>query len=137
MWTVTGSRGTSSPRRAILYSRSPLTRFAEKRGGICWTSPTKCPRAASTSSRDTRTSASPMTLPSASCVSDLADVVEPAHDVHHVVRGHPSRLVDVEHPGDVPGFSPSHQRVHLRCVRSEEHTSELQSQSNLVCRLLL
>src|SRR5688572_31194031 len=24
-----------------------------------------------------------------------------------------------------------------RCVRSEEHTSELQSQSNLVCRLLL
>src|SRR2546427_8809789 len=25
----------------------------------------------------------------------------------------------------------------LGCVRSEEHTSELQSQSNLVCRLLL
>src|SRR2546427_6765131 len=25
----------------------------------------------------------------------------------------------------------------LRCKRSEEHTSELQSQSNLVCRLLL
>src|SRR5688572_31095167 len=25
----------------------------------------------------------------------------------------------------------------LACVRSEEHTSELQSQSNLVCRLLL
>src|SRR2546430_6391449 len=25
----------------------------------------------------------------------------------------------------------------LSCVRSEEHTSELQSQSNLVCRLLL
>src|SRR5688572_31777290 len=25
----------------------------------------------------------------------------------------------------------------LRCLRSEEHTSELQSQSNLVCRLLL
>src|SRR2546427_4968160 len=25
----------------------------------------------------------------------------------------------------------------LRCSRSEEHTSELQSQSNLVCRLLL
>src|SRR2546430_7595092 len=24
-----------------------------------------------------------------------------------------------------------------RCIRSEEHTSELQSQSNLVCRLLL
>src|SRR2546427_2954167 len=27
--------------------------------------------------------------------------------------------------------------VHERHVRSEEHTSELQSQSNLVCRLLL
>src|SRR2546430_11455676 len=26
---------------------------------------------------------------------------------------------------------------HGRCGRSEEHTSELQSQSNLVCRLLL
>src|SRR5256886_4015844 len=28
-------------------------------------------------------------------------------------------------------------RAHERRVRSEEHTSELQSQSNLVCRLLL
>src|SRR2546430_10313758 len=28
-------------------------------------------------------------------------------------------------------------RAHGRQVRSEEHTSELQSQSNLVCRLLL
>src|SRR2546430_10321840 len=31
----------------------------------------------------------------------------------------------------------SHQRRALRHERSEEHTSELQSQSNLVCRLLL
>src|SRR2546427_3537075 len=29
------------------------------------------------------------------------------------------------------------ERVHIRPLRSEEHTSELQSQSNLVCRLLL
>src|SRR5205085_12518986 len=29
------------------------------------------------------------------------------------------------------------ERRHHRAVRSEEHTSELQSQSNLVCRLLL
>src|SRR5205085_10087348 len=29
------------------------------------------------------------------------------------------------------------QLFHLRTARSEEHTSELQSQSNLVCRLLL
>src|SRR5688572_32493488 len=27
--------------------------------------------------------------------------------------------------------------IHLPALRSEEHTSELQSQSNLVCRLLL
>src|SRR2546430_5327386 len=34
---------------------------------------------------------------------------------------------------------PQEERVHARVqeVRSEEHTSELQSQSNLVCRLLL
>src|SRR2546430_9106085 len=33
----------------------------------------------------------------------------------------------------------AHQRadLHIRQARSEEHTSELQSQSNLVCRLLL
>src|SRR2546427_5981167 len=30
-----------------------------------------------------------------------------------------------------------HLRLHPECLRSEEHTSELQSQSNLVCRLLL
>src|SRR2546427_5017884 len=30
-----------------------------------------------------------------------------------------------------------HQQRDLRPLRSEEHTSELQSQSNLVCRLLL
>src|SRR5438270_5354537 len=34
----------------------------------------------------------------------------------------------------VPG---DHARGHAAGVRSEEHTSELQSQSNLVCRLLL
>src|SRR2546427_1340229 len=30
-----------------------------------------------------------------------------------------------------------HIQIATRCRRSEEHTSELQSQSNLVCRLLL
>src|SRR2546430_16241357 len=40
-------------------------------------------------------------------------------------------------PGDAPREERPHRRaVELRC-RSEEHTSELQSQSNLVCRLLL
>src|SRR5256886_5402094 len=43
-------------------------------------------------------------------------------------------VVDV----DVPvGREPSHRRTPAReQARSEEHTSELQSQSNLVCRLL-
>src|SRR2546430_5016587 len=52
-------------------------------------------------------------------------------------------------PGDQGGASPGssgaissrdHQDNVMRdagCERSEEHTSELQSQSNLVCRLLL
>src|SRR2546430_12121876 len=37
-----------------------------------------------------------------------------------------------------PGaWSPAQPRPHRPGSRSEEHTSELQSQSNLVCRLLL
>src|SRR2546427_8774008 len=44
------------------------------------------------------------------------------------------RMID-EHVGDErPREAP---RLLLRILRSEEHTSELQSQSNLVCRLLL
>src|SRR2546427_8379297 len=38
-------------------------------------------------------------------------------------------LVRRDSPSSTPGNSA--------CTRSEEHTSELQSQSNLVCRLLL
>src|SRR2546430_10389202 len=40
----------------------------------------------------------------------------------------------VEHGGDVV---PGQRRAQRHDMRSEEHTSELQSQSNLVCRLLL
>src|SRR2546430_12660223 len=44
--------------------------------------------------------------------------------------------------GDLPrvhlrGCPPAAERARGAQVRSEEHTSELQSQSNLVCRLLL
>src|SRR5438270_5748682 len=38
---------------------------------------------------------------------------------------------------DVPGIPRGAARYRNVCCRSEEHTSELQSQSNLVCRLLL
>src|SRR5438270_10451199 len=41
-------------------------------------------------------------------------------------------------PSNSSASSPSRSSTAFaRCVRSEEHTSELQSQSNLVCRLLL
>src|SRR2546430_5074098 len=36
-----------------------------------------------------------------------------------------------------PAFGGARGELHLYPLRSEEHTSELQSQSNLVCRLLL
>src|SRR2546430_8330131 len=38
---------------------------------------------------------------------------------------------------DAAGHSTDSVRTVIRDTRSEEHTSELQSQSNLVCRLLL
>src|SRR5688572_31381494 len=44
------------------------------------------------------------------------------------------KLIDVL-PGDTPNNDPNPAGVKMG--RSEEHTSELQSQSNLVCRLLL
>src|SRR5260370_16629153 len=51
-------------------------------------------------------------------------------DHHHVFR-HPRRLG--QHAGQlVAPAEPGHPRL-----RSEEHTSELQSHLNLVCRLLL
>src|SRR2546427_6252315 len=54
-------------------------------------------------------------------------------------------LVDLEHDcldrladrHDLRGVADVARPAHLGDVRSEEHTSELQSQSNLVCRLLL
>src|SRR2546430_9424689 len=50
-------------------------------------------------------------------------------------RGRPRR-VDLRHlSGTGPGLHPGPRPLQHR--RSEEHTSELQSQSNLVCRLLL
>src|SRR5688572_32387475 len=72
---------------------------------------------------------------------------------HHVVCvDNDQRKVDMLQRGEIPIYEPGledlvHRNVaakRLRFtnstadgVRSEEHTSELQSQSNLVCRLLL
>src|SRR2546427_865038 len=48
--------------------------------------------------------------------------------------GHPCALGAGMHPA---GRAVPVGRIERRALRSEEHTSELQSQSNLVCRLLL
>src|SRR2546430_13727524 len=50
------------------------------------------------------------------------------------VSRHPIKFINVDLP-DPDG--PMMATYSPRSIRSEEHTSELQSQSNLVCRLLL
>src|SRR5688572_31822808 len=66
-------------------------------------------------------------------------LIEPGHDMpvgidiaRRQARAHrdSQHAIGVEH-------DRTRQRRHFPVVRSEEHTSELQSQSNLVCRLLL
>src|SRR5438034_3039070 len=43
----------------------------------------------------------------------------------------------VDQPATLPRIARAADRARRRCARSEEHTSELQSHSDLVCRLLL
>src|SRR5258706_12980837 len=80
------------------------------------------------------------------------------HDALPISQRHHRRLLPPGHPGPLPLHGPAHlcarllgraeqgrQRAQLRQGqegvlpddRSEEHTSELQSLTNLVCRLLL
>src|SRR5690606_41985302 len=56
------------------------------------------------------------------------------HHDHHECGGHATddREAVVERPAQLPRVPLDHPRN-----RSEEHTSELQSRENLVCRLLL
>src|SRR2546430_8047822 len=74
---------------------------------------------------------------------------EPEHERAHQHEDHPERrgdaqLVEAQARHDLDGNRPvvirvKHDGRHkvAQRGRSEEHTSELQSQSNLVCRLLL
>src|SRR2546430_12860209 len=55
------------------------------------------------------------------------------HDALPISRAMNARMSLGRHPPPKP--KPAFR--HCRPMRSEEHTSELQSQSNLVCRLLL
>src|SRR5206468_6671890 len=48
----------------------------------------------------------------------------------------PGALRRVLPPGAWRARTPATRHVHQRVARSEEHTSELQSRSDLVCRLL-
>src|SRR2546427_4491474 len=60
-------------------------------------------------------------------------------------RSHAENDVGAQHAAPLPCFRPVSNSISTaamrdprsRPTRSEEHTSELQSQSNLVCRLLL
>src|SRR3989475_9441899 len=61
------------------------------------------------------------------------------------VEGHKIKALEIDHEYKVPPGVESYERhkkegavtIAIYGTRSEEHTSELQSQSNLVCRLLL
>src|SRR2546430_15500919 len=61
------------------------------------------------------------------------------HDVEHHVTECRREAEDLQQreSDDTLGDREEHEPGHLHERRSEEHTSELQSQSNLVCRLLL
>src|SRR2546427_9517152 len=67
--------------------------------------------------------------------------VEHVHPFHGAIHAADAELVLLKaqrRAGPVGGEPPTVLQIHAgRPERSEEHTSELQSQSNLVCRLLL
>src|SRR5690606_41540936 len=84
------------------------------------------------------TSTSTLSLHDALPISSLRVHPFGAEDVRHPVRGehqdHPDHTLDqADRGGDAP--VPTEHAVVVD--RSEEHTSELQSRENLVCRLLL
>src|SRR2546425_8619248 len=69
-----------------------------------------------------------------------ADAREPERHKLHIAKGDTVRVISGEHrgkEGKVLRVFPKEFRVEVEGVRSEEHTSELQSLAYLVCRLLL
>src|SRR5205085_11706995 len=67
-------------------------------------------------------------------IDDLA-IKSGARNAETIIVTHNRCRVDDEH--NHLAFARFSDKRHDAVVRSEEHTSELQSQSNLVCRLLL
>src|SRR5690606_39718312 len=72
-----------------------------------------------------------------------AGVVEDAHDTLHRHHGVVQRCGEVDNEGVLARRHVEVRRLQVETgesskrLRSEEHTSELQSRENLVCRLLL
>src|SRR5260370_3349138 len=62
-------------------------------------------------------------------LADLRQMIE--HDIEH------GKQHDVERAKETQILKYLHERIQFDIMRSEEHTSELQSHLNLVCRLLL
>src|SRR2546430_8801223 len=58
-------------------------------------------------------------------------------DARHRQASHANAVVPAAGPAPMVPAAGRGRVQHWRSARSEEHTSELQSQSNLVCRLLL
>src|SRR5688572_23266228 len=69
------------------------------------------------------------------CTDELQVVCAPSHPLAHSAVVTPRTLTEHAYISREPGSGT--REVIDRYLRSEEHTSELQSQSNLVCRLLL
>src|SRR2546430_3302582 len=64
--------------------------------------------------------------------TDSPGLLEPEYQLHETMRAAALRVID-----DAEVIAYLHPAAEAPAPRSEEHTSELQSQSNLVCRLLL
>src|SRR5256885_12167617 len=58
-------------------------------------------------------------------------------DSRRIVEASQVRCINLRVTIELPKIGIYQRRVQKRCQRSEEHTSELQSPCNLVCRLLL
>src|SRR2546430_7454592 len=92
--------------------------------------------------RPPRSTLFPYTTLFRSLVLDVADVGQAPRGTEGRPHGGVGQDVVAEprvglHPPGVEERARRDAEVAVQAVRSEEHTSELQSQSNLVCRLLL
>src|SRR3712207_3069281 len=111
---------TSPLSSSIMLANSWMVSSIAKRGSPG--APSSCRRRLLSKSEETPSNASVGRSPSASHTASMASKVAPPEKTPSLPKS---------------SFSPS-SSAHLGCqIRSEEHTSELQSRQYLVCRLLL